>query len=178
MTFYSKRLYLLLIPFFVTILDQATKYLVRKHIPFGLDIRLFDNDLVWLQHVTNPGMVFGIRLFPPSTLIVITIIAIIGMILYIFFSPDLPKNQSIPLSLILGGAIGNLIDRIAFGQVTDFISVDLPDAIMLRWPTFNVADSSVSIGVTLLLIFSLWDAAKQKKYENDGIASDKVQKEG
>jgi len=69
----------------------------------------------------------------------------------------------------MGGAIGNTIDRLLYGYVIDFIDVDLPDWLMERWPVFNVADSAVSVGVTLLLIVMLFkpSQAKQENVSDD-----------
>jgi len=60
-----------------------------------------------------------------------------------------PKLVQLALALILGGAVGNLIDRLLFGRVTDFFDFDFPNFIITRWPVFNIADSAVTIGVTL-----------------------------
>lgn len=67
-----------------------------------------------------------------------------------------PFCQKILLGSIMGGAIGNTIDRLFLGHVVDFIDVDLPDWMMERWPVFNIADSAVSVGVTLLIITLLF----------------------
>jgi signal peptidase II len=68
------------------------------------------------------------------------------------------ETRTLPLlsfALIIGGAAGNLVDRVVHGGVTDFIDADFPDFIMERWPVFNVADSSILIGICLYLVFSL-----------------------
>jgi signal peptidase II len=66
-------------------------------------------------------------------------------------------------SLIIGGAIGNLIDRLAFGSVTDFFDVDFPDFLMERWPVFNIADSSIVIAITILLIYTIFFESRRKR---------------
>lgn len=153
-TFHKKRWTYLLIALAIVVLDQVTKQLITHYLPIGSQIRMFGGELMWIQHVLNPGMAFGLRLLPPFVLAVISTFAACVLIAYLFLSPHSSGGQGLALGLIIGGAIGNLIDRIAYGKVIDFISVDFPDAIMMRWPTFNVADSAVSVGVTVLIILS------------------------
>ncbi len=165
-TIYRNRWTYLLIALIIVALDQITKQLIIHYLPLGEQIRLFDGNLLWIQHVMNPGMAFGIRILPPVILAIISAFAACVLIAYLFLSPYSHGGQGFSLGLIIGGAIGNLIDRISIGKVIDFISVDFPDAIMIRWPTFNVADSSVSVGVTLLIIFSfLQDRSASNNHE-------------
>ena len=120
----------------------------------GAIVRLFDSDFIWLIYVLNPGFAFGVKILPPIILKIFAIIAAgaLGYFLYTRWSQ--PLMQNLPLTLIMGGAIGNLIDRLRIGEVIDFVSVDMPDFFMDRFPVFNVADSMVSVGVVLLMIYS------------------------
>lgn len=153
-TFHRDRWKYLLVALLIVVVDQITKQLISHYLPIGRQIRLFDGELVWIQHVLNPGMAFGLRMIPTAILAIISAFAACALIAYLFVSPYSRGGQGLALGLIIGGAIGNLIDRVAIGKVVDFISVDFPDFIMTRWPTFNVADSSVCVGMTLLIILS------------------------
>ena len=126
----------------------------------GEVVRIFDGDLLWLVLVFNPGLAFGVRLIPPVILTVIAFIASAGLAIYLFRASNLSRRHGMPLALVMGGALGNLVDRIILGKVIDFISVDMPDFIMPRWPVFNVADSAVSIGITCLVVFTIFHQHK------------------
>ena len=140
----------------IAVLDQLSKLLVRTLLVPGGIVRLFDSDLVWLVYVLNPGLAFGIRLLPPIVLTLVALVASMGLGIYLYSRPFIPVRLGLPLALIMGGAVGNMIDRLFIGQVVDFLSVDMPDFIMLRWPAFNVADSAVSVGVVSLVVFSIF----------------------
>lgn len=107
-----------------------------------------------ITYVRNPGAAFGILasaspLFRITFFISITL-AVIGMILYyIRKSHDIDNFGTFALSLILSGASGNLVDRVRFGEVVDFLDVYIGSH---HWPAFNVADSAISIGAILLLL--------------------------
>ncbi len=120
----------------------------------GEIVRLFDGDLVWFVLVHNPGLAFGLRLLPTPALAVISLIAATALGFYLYRYP-LPTYHGFPLGLIMGGAIGNMIDRMRLGMVVDFISVDFPDFWMTRWPVFNIADSAVSIGIVWMVLVTL-----------------------
>jgi signal peptidase II len=127
-------------------LDHLTKWIVIQKLPFHRDVPIF-GEWVMLTHIKNSGGAFG--LFPGSTLPLILVSSIASVVLCVLavrLRHDWTRLMA--LALILGGAIGNLIDRIASGKVTDFIHVGIPDG--PRWPIFNVADSAVSIGVVIL----------------------------
>jgi signal peptidase II len=126
----------------VVLLDQATKALVRSSIDSGES-----RDLVWfvdLVHVRNDGVAFGQLAGAGAIVIVIVIAALAALI--VFFSRNLDRPLIwLPTGLLLGGAIGNAIDRARLGAVTDFVKVP-------HWPAFNVADSAITIGVIMLVI--------------------------
>ncbi len=126
----------------VLALDQTTKALVRTFMdrgdawPDGWPVRL--------HHVTNTGAAFGILKDQTGFLIVTTVIGVAAIYLYYRHPPFDHLVGSVAIGMMLGGAIGNLVDRVRLGEVTDFI--DLPS-----WPSFNVADSSITIGIVVLL---------------------------
>lgn len=133
----------------VVALDQLTKAAASSRLLLSEPIPVL-GDFVRLTLVHNTGAAFG--LFPGSRLpfIIVSTLAI-AVVLYLYSREayrGLP--QRILLGCILGGAIGNLLDRIRLGWVVDFIDVGLGSA---RWPVFNVADSAVTVGVILLAWF-------------------------
>ncbi|HEX7877933.1 MAG TPA: signal peptidase II [Candidatus Eisenbacteria bacterium] len=130
----------------VIALDHLTKWMVVRKLPFNHDVHIA-GEWVMLTHIKNTGGAFG--LFPGSTLPLILVSSAASVVLcYLAVRLRHDWTRLIALGLILGGAIGNLIDRIFQKKVTDFIHVGIPDG--PRWPIFNVADSAVSIGVGIL----------------------------
>lgn len=127
----------------VVALDQITKHMVRTSFgPFETVPLL---PFLRLVHVRNEGAAFGMfQGLGNQAFIAISIAAI----LFVFILLAKSREDRLGLSLILGGAIGNLLDRIAFGRVTDFIDVFAGN---FHWPAFNVADSALTIGLVLLL---------------------------
>jgi signal peptidase II len=151
-----KKYLLFLISVFVIILDQLTKAIVRDSITLGETIKLTEK-FFWLTHVRNYGAAFSIS-FGNITVnkivfIAVTFIAII--LIFFLFKKSNSKIERTAFALIMGGAVGNLIDRVMFGYVTDFIWWDFPDFIMQRWPVFNIADSSIVLAITLLILYSI-----------------------
>ncbi len=141
----------------VLVIDQVTKALVRANIPFGTVWMPWE----WLRPVLkfvywhNTGAAFG--LFQEGGLI-FGIMAVIVSIFIIVYYPQVPKDEKlmrVALSMQMAGALGNLIDRIAFGPVTDFISVS-------SFAVFNIADSSITVG-TALLILAIWQAERKEQ---------------
>jgi len=141
----------------VLVIDQVTKALVRANIPFGTVWMPWE----WLRPVLkfvywhNTGAAFG--LFQNGGLI-FGIMAVIVSIFIIVYYPQVPKEEKlmrVALSMQMAGALGNLIDRIAFGPVTDFISVG-------TFAVFNIADSSITVG-TALLILAIWQAERKEQ---------------
>ncbi len=134
-------------------MDQVTKSLVNSYIVLHQSMPVIDG-FFNLVHVRNPGAAFGFlarapEYFRSAFFIAVTIGAVV-MILY-FFKKNEVKDITLilALSLIFGGALGNLIDRIRFGEVVDFLDVYVSNH---HWPAFNVADSAISIGAILLLV--------------------------
>lgn len=130
-----------LIAIFVVILDQITKAIAITCLKYG-ESYLIINKIFYLTLVKNTGAAFGLFKNQAAFFILVSIIAIIFIV--IFLSKK-KVNSYLPLALILGGAIGNLIDRLRFGYVVDFLDFKV-------WPVFNVADSCISIGAFLLFL--------------------------
>lgn len=149
----------------VVIADQVSKHLVRNFIsPFDtINVLPFLN----LVSVRNRGAAFGMfKSFGNIPFIVISVIAII-FVLYLLLQktaslkPNSANIYKVALSLILGGAIGNLIDRIFIGSVVDFIDVFAGG---YHWYTFNIADSALTIGM-ILMLFTIRHTADAKRRE-------------
>jgi len=128
----------------IVILDQITKTLIRKYFSLHQSIPLIKN-ILHFTYIRNTGAGFGILQQQNIFLIFISLI-IIGVILYNFKKIIKEKPIHIPLALILGGAVGNLIDRIFIGYVIDFVDFRI-------WPAFNVADSAITIGAVWLMFY-------------------------
>ena len=135
-----------LMAFFVAIavfgIDRITKLaalgLLDPAQPINIIPGLFDITLV-----LNDGAAFGLFKGKAAFFIFISIAVIAAIIIYILKKRDIGKLNSIALGLILGGAFGNLVDRIIFGRVVDFLDFQI-------WPVFNIADSCITIGAALL----------------------------
>jgi signal peptidase II len=134
----------LLVPatLWVVALDQLSKYLVHRFMAVGTSLP--EAGLLRITHVTNSGGAFGF--FPDQTLILTAASFVgIGVLLLFYWSHSRPSRLvRLSLGLQLGGAVGNLVDRLRAGEVVDFIDVG-------PWPVFNLADSSIVIGLGLLL---------------------------
>ena len=181
------------ITFTVIAADQLSKlYIKGISIPF-LNIKLTGmyqgesipviGNFFKITFIENPGMAFG---FDPGSgykfwVSLFSLAASIGLFIYLFSAREKPLSLRIAIAMILGGAIGNLIDRalygiffnyapLFYGKVVDFLDFDFFDFSILgrnydRWPIFNLADASVTIGVLILLFFY-----KQVKKEDEPIA--------
>lgn len=142
----------------VLVLDQLTKYLIREHMAlFG---KLGVLPFLDIVHYRNRGAAFGmldsigegLRL-PLFVAIFLTAITVI--VIFLRKLPESNRLLILSLSLIMGGAVGNSIDRIRLGYVTDFIDLHWFGSPTLHWAAFNIADSAISIGVTIVLIDTL-----------------------
>lgn len=191
-----KSLYLSLV---IVILDQVTKLYVKGFsIPF-LNINVkgmaygerhdIIGSLFRITFVENPGMAFGIDLGLSSKLFLslFSVFASIGIIYYLYKVRNEGPVIKLSLALILGGAVGNLIDRVFYGvfygyaplfygRVVDFFDVDFFDINLFgysydRWPIFNVADMAVTVGVVMLLLFSFIQKPQEKAVGNNSSTS-------
>ena len=138
----------------VFILDQLTKWLVHSHMNLYQSIPLI-NEFLYLTYVTNDGMAFGLSL-PGGQLTLTTLSIIMTFVLVYFFWLEMNSHyvMKLSLSLIISGALGNLIDRILAGKVIDFIHIKIGS--YWEWYIFNIADTSVSIGMILFIFHSFY----------------------
>lgn len=139
----------------VLLVDQATKLLISRSLALGESVTIIPG-LVHFTLVRNTGMAFGILSgtdLPFKTLVVtlLSLAAMAAVGLYTLRSPAEEKMTRAGLLLILGGAAGNILDRLRLGYVVDFVDVFYGQS---HWPAFNVADASICVGVGLLLIDS------------------------
>lgn len=145
----------LLIALAVLALDQWTKWLIESHLPEQSSHEVIPG-LLHISHVRNTGVAFGMfanggRDGSPWVLSLFGLVAL-GLIAGLFYrTPPHERGLLSALAMVMGGAVGNLLDRISSGAVTDFIAVYLGS---YRWPDFNVADSAISIGLVLILFDS------------------------
>jgi signal peptidase II len=125
----------------VLIVDRLTKHAVVTGIPVGDVHKVLPG--VNLVHVRNTGVAFGFFAGGGAIVLVLTLTALAALVIYFLLRPTRP-GLWIPTGLLVGGALGNLIDRLANGSVTDFIKLPL-------WPAFNVSDMAITFGVLTLL---------------------------
>jgi len=148
-----------LVALFIIGADQLSKAWIRSSLPEGYS--LFKLGLFRITHVHNTGAAFG--LFPEQSLplTIFAIIAGIAVLFFVFYGQRYFSwlgsiSVILTFGLVLGGTVGNLIDRFRFGYVTDFIDFSY-------WPAFNVADSSVTVGVILFAVILLRHAQAEKQ---------------
>jgi signal peptidase II len=152
-----RKLRYLLVSIGVIVLDQWTKWLVELHLPHHMAEPVIPGFLN-LTHVRNTGVAFGLLASDGvggggggGLLTILGLGALAAVALYFWFVPSRDRWLLVALALVVGGAVGNLIDRVTSGAVTDFIDVFVG---VHHWPSFNVADSAISIGIVLMAIDS------------------------
>src|SRR5262245_39367400 len=138
----------------ILVLDQLTKLIVDRTMPLHHSISIIDN-LFSLTYVRNTGAAFGIfagshEAFRLPFLILVSVVAIGFVFMMLKRLNEQETGLITALSFILGGAIGNLIDRILFGEVIDFLDFYWG---RYHWPAFNLADSFITVGVTITLFY-------------------------
>lgn len=158
------RLLELWIPIAVVVADQMTKYLIRQALPVHESMTVVPG-FVDFTHVRNTGAAFGMLndLHFPFKTAVVGIVASAALFAVAVYSRTLSHGQlvaRIGLALIIGGAAGNLIDRLAIGSVVDFVDVYWKD---WHFWVFNVADSAITVGVTLMILDMLWTGTHVSK---------------
>jgi signal peptidase II len=137
----------------VVLLDQLTKALISRSMDLHEYVPIVDG-ILSLSHVRNRGAAFGVLSnagLPHQSVLLsaLSLVALVAIAVYFVRLPAAARMPRIALALVLGGAIGNLIDRVRLGYVVDFVHVFWRDH---TWPDFNVADSAITIGVALLVL--------------------------
>jgi len=156
------RMRILSISAFIIALDQATKLAIKARFFLGESKGLL-GDFLRFTYIENPGMAFGIRIGGKYFFTIFATLATIVILYYLYRIRHERFASRFALALILGGAVGNLIDRYAYGQVIDFVDVGLGAT---RWPVFNVADSAVTVGMIMLMIFVLFERKTPREKAN------------
>jgi signal peptidase II len=162
----KRKYWILAIVFVICLaLDQASKFLIKRHIPLH-QARDVIPGLFAIVHVENKGAAFGMLANLPwsgTFFIVISLIAIVFISVYFRWLKEGEVWLPLCLALVLTGAVGNLIDRFRLGSVVDFLDVQYRG---WHWPAFNVADSCITIGVLLLALKILWGEKKETAKEH------------
>jgi signal peptidase II len=142
----------ILIACIVIVADQITKYIVTHSVPAGGRVDVLA-PFLRISHIRNPGAIFGVMKSSGGYFTVFSLIAAVVLMVVLFMSRRARGLVKVGLGLILGGAVGNLIDRLRLGAVVDFMDVGLSGSV--RWPSFNVADLAITVGVIFIAICSL-----------------------
>ncbi|GAB3653241.1 lipoprotein signal peptidase [Echinicola sediminis] len=200
------------ITFLVILIDQAVKLLVHTEMDMGSagQIKVL-GDWFKLHYTTNPGMAFGMELGSDYGKLILTSFRLVAMVgigyyLYYLINKKVHAGYIVCIAMILGGAIGNLVDSVFYGiwlnnapatattpwfhgQVVDMFYIDIwegfiPDWVPLwggsytaLWPIFNIADASIFIGVVLILLFQKKFFAESHKEEKNEPEEDEIQKQ-
>ena len=177
---------ILWVSFLLVVVDQVTKQWVHATMLTGESIPVL-GDVLRLTYTTNPGMAFGLSLGSKLFLTLFSILATILIGVYLWYVRKGPWGYRLSLALIIGGALGNVIDRtfygviygygpLFYGEVIDFIHIDLWRGIVAEWvpfwggsylslfPIWNVADMAIVVGVAAIIVF-------QKRFHEGLIAS-------
>lgn len=145
---------ILLYSLLVIILDQASKLIIKSR--FNLH-ETYDTlgSILRFVYVQNPGIAFGLHFSHAWFYAAFAALASLALLIYLYRMRRARFAFRLALALILGGAIGNLIDRLAYGQVVDFIEIGFAE---WRWPyIFNIADIGVTIGMIILIVLTLFE---------------------
>jgi signal peptidase II len=167
---HAKRKHYFAIAFAIVVADQFTKWLVDTRLALHESINIIPG-LFRLTHVQNEGAAFGIFSDHPSEwklgmLIFFSLFALVVVSTLLWRNSHSINSTGIALSLILGGAIGNLWDRMVAGHVTDFLDLHFRG---YHWPAFNIADSAIVVGALMLMaeiVFSKSDAKESSTVQS------------
>ncbi|MFZ4525644.1 MAG: signal peptidase II [Chlorobium sp.] len=138
--------------------DQLTKKVAVAFLRDAAQSIVIIPGLFSFTYAENKGVAFGLEFAPPVVLLLLTALITVVVLVYVFKSNNRTALFLVPFALITGGGIGNMIDRLTLGRVVDFIYFDLYNGYVFGhylslWPIFNVADSAISIGACMLIIF-------------------------
>ena len=159
------RIWLLLISLVVIVLDRATKLLVAKKVAMGSAVTVIPH-VFRITHVLNTGAAFSMFAESASPLAVriglvtFSLIATAAVLLLLWRYGKTWSLASMGFALVLGGAVGNLYDRVVLHYVIDFLEVHI---FGYHWPDFNVADSAISVGAVLLLAEMIWPRSSSEE---------------
>lgn len=149
----------LIIAISITVLDQATKYVVRLELPLGVPVPVIPGffDLTYLR---NTGAAWGLLGGQNWLLTVVSLLMLALMLCFRrSFLSDTPTHR-VALGLMVGGIVGNVLDRVRLGWVTDFLDFHVAGR---HWPAFNVADAAICMGVGLYILTCWWSARRAER---------------
>lgn len=155
-------LYSLIICAAVILLDQVSKYLVVQNIAQGASVRCIDG-LFHLTYIQNKGAAFGMLSDRRWIFMVVSVVAIGAILVYILKAKPQNMWEKTALGMIVGGGIGNMIDRVVNGYVVDFVEVEFMD-----FAVFNVADAFVTVSCGILIVYVLVLTVKEGKENKKG----------
>ena len=164
----KRKYWILLIVFLVVIvLDQSTKLMIQQTLPLHRKVEIIPG-FFNLIHVRNTGGAFGIfggeKGPMGSVLFLVASLIAVGILVILFLRvKEHEKILAFSLALLLGGAFGNLIDRVSYGEVVDFLDFHVSS---FHWPAFNIADSAISIGIGLMALELLIKEHKKPSKSN------------
>ena len=167
------RKYVLLIAGVVLALDRFSKWIISTTIPLH-ESRSVIPGLFKLTHVTNGGAAFGLFSDSPSELRIVfliffSLLALVVVSALLWRHTQGLNSTAFALSLILGGALGNLWDRVLSGHVVDFLEFYIGPYV---WPDFNIADSAIVVGAAILMVEILFAPKHQKTYKDNAVPSE------
>jgi len=140
------------------LLDQFTKYLITSRMLLGESLPIFP-PVFYITYILNPGAAFGMLANRTTFFIVLSLLVIVAVLVMYRYLPKEKTLMTLAIGLVLGGALGNLIDRVRLGRVIDFLDFRV-------WPIFNLADSAIVIGALLIMI-DIWRGDKVKQQRVD-----------
>ncbi len=149
---------LIAIALLVILIDQVAKFLVRHYLELNQSVPIL-REILHLTHVNNTGTAFGLLENRRPLFLVVTALVVVVIGIYYFVGRPHGRLVEGALGLELGGALGNLVDRVAFGRVTDFLDIRI-------WPIFNVADSAIVAGVGVLVLAMLMTYRAERSGEH------------
>ncbi len=150
----------------VIALDQATKTLIKRTMTLGQSLQVL-GDPLRITFVENDGIAFGLHVKNATLFTAFSIAACALIVIYLWKQRREGAWLKTALILILGGAIGNVIDRVVFGKVVDFIDVGFRT---VRWPVFNVADSAVVVGMGIMIVLMILEEKSKPAAKADAKA--------
>ncbi len=145
---------------FVLALDRVTKILVETNLPAGGSVDVV-GQWVRISHVTNTGAAFGLLPERTTLLSILSVGAVLAIVYYYRRLAADSRLIAATLGMQLGGAFGNLVDRIGQGYVVDFVDVGIPGGV--RFWSFNVADSSIVVGIIAVTVLLWWQERQQTR---------------
>jgi signal peptidase II len=143
--------------------DQLSKLWIRAHLELGESLSITDR--LSLIYIGNTGSAFGLLANQTFLIIIISIAALLFILLFLRYLSPATTLSIVSIGLIMGGAVGNLIDRLRFGYVTDFIYFRLWGN--FHWPAFNIADAAITVGVFVLIYSFYRSGVFRKVYERN-----------